>query len=208
MSNSSGDTHTPHPTTRNHEYHRNFIDFHVVEALAPTPHNFKSWKMTGIARNFCYFGSIRASHRNSKIIEIRRISYIFHGPACGSPLHIQNPENLSNLIHIVVLEAPAPPFHHPKNWKCPECNTFSGVLEARAPTTPPQTMEIQLNLHSFGTVHEAGMPVSSTSSTRMSTKDIKQGPRICPFEVRDYANKIAEGEMSEAQMAQATNRKA
>ena len=65
-------------------------------------------------------------------------------------------------------------------------------------------MEIQVN--SFGTVHEVGMPVSSTSSTRMSTKGIKQGPRISLFEIRVYAKKIAEGEMSEAQVAQNTNR--
>ena len=66
-------------------------------------------------------------------------------------------------------------------------------------------MEIQVN--SFGTVHEVGMPVSSTSSTRMSTKGIEQGPGISLFEIRDYAKKISEGEMSEAQVAQNTNRK-
>ena len=52
-----------------------------------------------------------------------------------------------------------------------------------------------------------GMPDSSTEINRMSIKDIKRGPRISPFEIRDYAKKIAGGEMSEDQISQATNRK-
>lgn len=71
------------------------------------------------------------------------------------------------------MAALAPSFHYPRKWKCLECNTFSGFLEARAHTTSPQTMEIQ----------------------------------VSTFEIRVYANKITEGEMSETQVAQATNRK-